>query len=75
MEFRKMVLNNLFAGQQWRKRHREQTYGRGERGEEGEMYGMTNLEIYSTICKIHSQWELAVCLKKLKQELCIKLDG
>ena len=24
-----MVLMNLFAGQQWRKRHREQTYGRG----------------------------------------------
>ena len=47
-----MVLNNLFAGQQWRNRHREQTYGHGERGEEGEMYGMTNLEIYSTICKI-----------------------
>ena len=70
-----MVLNNLFAGQQWRNRHREQTYGHGERGEEGEMYGMTNLEIYSTICKIDSQWEFAVCFKKLKQELCVNLDG
>ena len=39
MESRKMVLINLFAGQQWRNRHREQTYGQGERGEEGEMYG------------------------------------
>ena len=29
---RKMVLINLFAGQQWRKRDREQTYGRGEGG-------------------------------------------
>ena len=34
MESRKMVLKNLFAGQQWRNRHREQTYGHGERGGE-----------------------------------------
>ena len=34
-----MVLKNLSAGQQWRNRHREQTYGQGERGGEGEMYG------------------------------------
>ena len=27
-----MVLKNLFAGQQLRKRHREQSYGHGERG-------------------------------------------
>ena len=27
MESRKMVLMNLFAGQQWRNKHREQTYG------------------------------------------------
>ena len=33
-----MVLKNLFAGQQWRNRHREQTYGHGERGAEGEIY-------------------------------------
>ena len=39
MESRKMVLKNLFTGQQWRNRHREQTYGHGERGGEGEMYG------------------------------------
>ena len=39
MESRKMVLNNLFAEQQWRNRHREQTYGHGEKGGEGEMYG------------------------------------
>ena len=31
MESRKMVLMNLFAGQQWRNRHREQTYGPKER--------------------------------------------
>ena len=33
MEFRKMALKNLFAGQQWRNRHREQTMDTGT-GEE-----------------------------------------
>ena len=47
-----MVLKNLFTGQQWRNRHREKTYGRGERGGEGEMYGNSNMETYSTVCKI-----------------------
>ena len=28
--------------------------------EEGEMYGERNMETYITICKIDSQWELAV---------------
>ena len=37
MESWKTVLKNLFTGQQWRNRHREQTYGHGERGEEGEI--------------------------------------
>ena len=50
----------LFLGQQWRNRHREQTYGHGERGGEGEMYGESNMETYITICKIDSQWEFAL---------------
>ena len=50
-----MVPKNLFTGQQWRNRHREQTYGHEERGAEGEMYGKSNMEIYITICKIDSQ--------------------
>ena len=41
-----MVLKNLFTGQQWRNRHREQTYGHGERGGEGEMNEMSNMETY-----------------------------
>ena len=46
-----MVLKNLFTGQQWRNRHREQTYGHGVgEEEEGEMYGKSNMEAYSTIC-------------------------
>ena len=75
MESRKMVLKNLFTGQQWRNRHREQTYGHGERGGEGEIYGGSNMETYVAICKIDSQWEFAVCFRKLKQELCINLEG
>ena len=55
-----MVLNNLFTGQQWRNRHREQFHGHGERGEEAEMYGKSNMQTYITICKIDSQWEFAV---------------
>ena len=38
-----MVLKILFTGQQWRNRHREETYGPGERGGEGEMYGKGNM--------------------------------
>ena len=70
-----MVLKNLFSGQQWRNRHREQTYGHGEKGEEGEMYGKSNMETYITICKIDSQQEFVLWLRKLKQGLCMNLEG
>ena len=70
-----MVPKNLFTGQQWRKRHREQTYGHGERGGEGEMYGKSNMETYITICKMDSQWEFAVQLRKFNQGLCINLES
>ena len=75
MESRKMVLKNLFTGQQWRNRHREQTYGHVERGGEGELYEKSNMETYITICKIDSQQEFAVWLRKLKQWLCVNLEG
>ena len=39
------------------------------------MYGNSNIETYITICKIDSQWECAVCLRKLKNGLCINLEG
>ena len=42
MQSRKMVLKNLFTEQQWRNRHREQAYGHGERGGEGELYRKNN---------------------------------
>ena len=56
-------------------RHREWTYGRGERRGEGEMYGKSNMEIYITICKIDSQGIFAVWLRKFKQGLCINRGG
>ena len=39
------------------------------------MYGKSNMETYITICKIDSHQEFAVWLRKLKQGLCINLDG
>ena len=61
MESRKMVLMNLFAGQQQKYRYREQTYGHGQVDEgEGGTNGEEHGSIYTTICKINSQWEFAV---------------
>ena len=39
------------------------------------MYGKSNMETFITICKIDSQGEFAVWLRKLKQGLCINLQG
>ena len=46
-----------------------------ERWGESELYGKTDMETYNTICKINSQWEFSVRLRKLKQGLCIHLEG
>ena len=39
------------------------------------MYGKSNMETYITICKIGSHQECVVCLRKVKQGLCINLEG
>ena len=39
------------------------------------MYGKSNMKTYVTVCKIDSQWEFSVWLRKLKQGLCIYLEG
>ena len=44
-------------------------------GGEGEIYGKSNMKTYIAICKIDSQREFAVWLRKLKQGLCISLEG
>ena len=39
------------------------------------MYGESNMETYITICKIDSQQQFAVCLRKHKQGICINQEG
>ena len=46
-----------------------------ERGGEGEIQGKSNMETYIPVCEIDSQEEFAVWLRKLKQGLCINLEG
>ena len=38
------------------------------------MYGKSNMETYTTMFKIDSQWEFAIWLRKLKQGFCINLE-
>ena len=45
------------------------------RGEERVSCMKSNMETYITICKIDSQREFAVWLRKLKQGLCSNLVG
>ena len=45
------------------------------RGEEKARCMQSNMETYITICKIDGLQEFAVWLKKLKQGLCIHLEG
>ena len=52
---------NLLAGQPWRCRPREQTYGHGDGdGGEGGTNGEQNGDIFTNICEIDSQGEFAV---------------
>ena len=46
-----------------------------ERKGKGEMYGKSNMETYITICKIDSQLEFVIWLRKLKQGRSINLEG
>ena len=51
MESRKIVLKNLFIGQQWRNRHREETYGHGERVGEDDTFFTTSNSILLCLCQ------------------------
>ena len=44
-------------------------------GGRGEMYGESNIDTHITVCKIDSQQEFAVWLRKLKQGLSINTVG
>ena len=70
-----MALKNLFIGQQWRNRHRKETWDMGRGEERVRCMERITCETYITICKIDSQREFAVWLRKLKQRLCINLEG
>ena len=48
--------------------------GGGWWGKKGWDYGENNMETYIAICKIDSQWEFAVWLRKLKPGLCNNLE-
>ena len=50
MESRKTVLKNLFIGQPWKDRHREETYGHGERGGEDETFFTTSNPVLLFLC-------------------------
>ena len=50
---------NLFAGQQWRHRHRERIYRHSWEGYSG-MNWESSIETYFTICKMNHQREFAV---------------
>ena len=65
---------NLFAGQQWRNRHREQTYGHGVREDRVRCVERVTRRLTSS-SKIDSQREFAGCLGEPKQGLCINLAG
>ena len=39
------------------------------------MCGESNMETYITIYKRESQQEFALCLRELKQGLCVNLEG
>ena len=67
-----MVLKNLFTGQQWRNIHREQTYEHG-RGEE-RVRCMERVTRKLTLPYVKQIWEFAVCLRKMKQGLCVGLE-
>ena len=59
MESRKMAPMNLFAGQQWRCRHRRQTADT-EREAEGGANGESSRNTCITVGNIDRQWECAV---------------
>ena len=77
VESRKMVLMNLFAGQQWRCRHREQTCDTVGEGKRWKNWKSNTEKICITICKIDSQLEFAVWYRELTvgAHPCDNLEG
>ena len=66
MESRKIVLMNPSTGQQWRCRHREQTYGHSEGERRWDDLREQPWNIHITMCKVHRQWEFSVWQREPK---------
>ena len=74
MKSRKMVLMNLFAGQSWRHRHREQTCGHSGGGRKWDELREQHGNIYNTERKTESQWEFAVRHREINPVVCDNLQ-
>ena len=70
-----MVLKKLFTALQWRNNHRDRLMDMGKGEERVRCMERNNMEAYIIIYKIDSQWEFPIWLRKLKQGLCINLEG
>ena len=69
-----MVLMNLFSGQQWRLRHKEQTYGhRAGKERVGRMERVAWKHPSKIVSPNFDKFETKLCLRELKQGLCINL--
>ena len=70
-----MVQKNLFAGQQWETDTENRLTDMGKGEERVRSMERVTWKLYFTICKIESQQEFAVWLRKLKQGLCYQPRG
>ena len=66
-----MVLNNLFTETEIENRFLDM----GREEERVRCMERVTWKLNITVCKIDNQQEFAVWLRKLKQELCINLEG
>ena len=73
MESRTMVLMKLFAGQQWRHRQREQTYGHSGEGEGG-VNGESSKETY-TLPYVKEPVEICCMMQSSTPGLWDNLEG
>ena len=74
MESRRLVLMNLFAGQQWRHRHREQIYRHSWEGDSGTNWE-SSIETHFTTCKMNSRGSLLCDSGSSNLVLCDNLEG
>ena len=70
-----MILKNLFTGNNGETDIENRLVAMGRREERVRCMERVNMETYITTCKIVSQREFAVWLRKFKQGLCINLEA